>query len=653
MTINPIQAQFNKPQNYFINKPVNNVQNNIKPADKQPEKVKSPNNKIYWGLGTLALLIIAGLSYKKFHKNIVPKENPISNAGTIIKEKIYSAKNSVENFLKNLSDIKKNKIDNKLKDLNFEEFNITDCLKKEPENIAPFKYFAAAKKAELGEFPELPGVLVFNNVPKSKLKDISKIFSKLFDSNFSHTKYTKGYESEFLSSLEEFSSNAAKRFNEDKTNSFLYFDNMSEFLEVIKKPENENLKSNFENLIKKNSKNKITYIVDKDAAGQLDSNLQHSINYDEEINNLDLTKDLEEREFQLDSKFLPYSDKITKGLSELMYSNLDNTYWIRDLMFDKTTKNIILAEGQDKTALEKVMNIISSKTGNVFAQIDCSISLKELLPNITKKLEQNEEFYNRTGKRTFLHLDNLEKLISSDLNENSPGFNTLKQFIKDSEQKYHTVMVINKNNLSTNLEKLVGKDNKIFNIRLFANGEKAFNDSWNLMQDRMIKNDFSHIDSERFKREFINFIASERAGQLKDSRIIKNGILLHGSEDVTRITADAIKNTVDANYVKISFNKEKPSDVIDEMINKAQEAEKLFEETRKRTILEVDNLDELLTKWKDNEANMELINEFKSFTEDISKNYHTTILMRTNKTLNEFESASIASHRLGMHIEVR
>lgn len=76
-------------------------------------------------------------------------------------------------------------------------------------------------------------------------------------------------------------------------------------------------------------------------------------------------------------------------------------------------------------------------------------------------------------------------------------------------------------------------------------------------------------------------------------------------------------------------------------IFKASELE--YQKTGKRTIVEIHNLDELLTR--ETRRDVIAIAHFKSFAELASEKYHTTMLMRTDKPLENFESASISCGR--------
>lgn len=623
MQLPPIQLNCLSRNNYVNHNYFGNVPSQEKQAKDDNKKV---SNKLFIGLGALALAGLVGvLIYKG--RNKINSSNSMPNVG-----------NASDTFRNSLSDIDRQRFDEKLKNLKMSKLNLLNYLKDE-NSLMPIKYHLAAKETELESSLTMPQVFSFNNISEKQKKDIGKILSFILDGELSSTKYTKGYIKEFVQSLQDFSSDSHKKYGEEKVRTFLNFENASEFLEDLNLKENTECKLKFDALIKNNPNNKITYILDSNSAKKLDSNYITELNFDEKVTSADLTSDLDDVEFKLDSKLLPKAQSINKELSEYTQTDPNCIFKLRNLMIDKQNDKIVLIEGENKNNLEKVLSLLSSKTNNVFETIDCKEFSTDILLKLNVKGEKTEELYNRTGKRTFLYLGNLEQVL------NSIKDNSLKEFIENCSNKYHIIPVIDKKtSFETNLN-----ENQIFRIRLLANGEKNLQDFLELMYDRMSKNDFSHINSERLKVQFINPLAIERTG--RKNVPITNGILLYGPEDLTKITLNSIKNTVDANFVKIKFNESDPLKSIGDMVDAAKKAEKDFQETRKRTILEFDNLDKMLTN-KDNIDGIEMIGRFKGFVEHISKDYHITIIAKTDRPLSDFEPASIASHRFGMKIKV-
>lgn len=644
MQVNLLNLSSNRVKNtYFGNNYVEKIQPQADIVKKEPDNKTLDNNRFFWGLGALAVITAGGiLVYSKFRHGTIANDNSIPDTVSPIRRPI-------NNFLKKISDFDRKRLDEKFNQIELPSLDLLKYLK-DADSLAPIRYYLTAKEMQLDKFIQYPNVFSLDNISHTKGKDVSKILSFIFDSNFVSTKYTKGHLKEFVESLTEFSSNAAKKFMDDKTHTFLHFDNASEFLEDLGLKENVELKSKFDNVFKENSRNKITYIVDSDAVKQLSTDSIMNFRFDEEINTFDLSKDIDECEFHFNLELLKESQKIGNELFQYVHPNLSYFFMLKNLLFDKPTENIFLLEGKDKEIGQKVINLISTKTGNAIDTIDCSIPLKDLLTLVIKKGEEAEELYNRTGRKTFLCFDSIEQVITSDLDKNSPEYKGLKDFMENSGEKYHTITVISTKKSENIIDFLANQDGKIFKIKTITDRDKAYSESLNFMFDKMKNNDFSHIDVGRFVRQFITLLASERAGMQGVTEKITNGILLYGSDVATRITADGIKNSVDANYVKITFDKEKPMEIIEAMVKNAEKAEALFNQTGKRTILEMDKLDEMLTS-KDNISGIAMIGRFKGLAEHISKDYHTTILLRTSKALDDFEEASIAPHRFGIQMK--
>lgn len=638
MIINFISLQKSKLGNNYFG---NNYSSNVSPPQNQSNnkgaKKANNNDKLFLALGALALIVIGGISYKKIHSAKMLKKSSSNNSNATIQATSF-LQNCMEKFSKKLPQSDFFRFNEEFKRLSLPKYDIIDSLKNDDtKNFV--KYILAAKESGLSSHIELPKGLILGNV-NSKIKDVSKIFTTAIYSNFVSTKYTKGHIVEFIESLDEFSSNALKKYNEKQTHTFLHFDNASQFLNDLKLKENEQFKARFDKIIALNQENKIVYIVDDNAAKQLNTDSILKLEFDEKINSVDLTNDLEEVNFQLGSKLSSKAENIDKELSEYIKPNGSPSFHtIRNLLLDTPNEKVFLVDGKDNNIVEKAITLISLKTNNTYEKLDCK-EISNLSAILPQKGEKAKGLYNRTCKRTFLYLDNLEP--SQQIND----------FIVTASEKYHIIPVINTQNNEV-ISALNLPENQIFKMNFWDKGQKAMVDSMELMNERTKKNDFNHIDLERLQKEFFTWIAAERSGKNGSTAQIYNGILLHGPDNLTKITADAIKNTVDANCVKIAFNKDKFSDIIDKMIDEAEKAEKLFKQSRKRTILELDGLDNLLTLDREIPENSDLINEFKSIAEDLSQKYHTTIIMRTDMPLDKLDAASIASNRLGMHIEVK
>lgn len=153
----------------------------------------------------------------------------------------------------------------------------------------------------------------------------------------------------------------------------------------------------------------------------------------------------------------------------------------------------------------------------------------------------------------------------------------------------------------------------------------------------------------RLNREFISLISAEKEGKEPP---IKNGILVHGTSSNKDGFINWLTESAGAVVKTIQHDSNNPTKTTDTLIDIAENSERAFRHSRTRTIVVVKDLDKMLTSKNSAEA-MDNINEFKSVAEDLSKKYHTTIITKTDKPLDTFEPATIASNRLGLHIDLK
>lgn len=153
----------------------------------------------------------------------------------------------------------------------------------------------------------------------------------------------------------------------------------------------------------------------------------------------------------------------------------------------------------------------------------------------------------------------------------------------------------------------------------------------------------------RIKNEFINLVEMEKRGV---ELPVPGGILIYGNskkdiddfkEYITNCSGTCICNT--------DYDPSNPFGLISDIVNLATIAELQYDKTKTRTILAIDGLDDFLSNY-DSIESRGLIGRFKGLVENISKKYHTTILMTTTRPLGEFEQASIASHRFPIKLNI-
>lgn len=133
---------------------------------------------------------------------------------------------------------------------------------------------------------------------------------------------------------------------------------------------------------------------------------------------------------------------------------------------------------------------------------------------------------------------------------------------------------------------------------------------------------------------------------------VPNGILVYGNSKngIDKLT-DWIKSKSEIYTKEIDFDPQEPLSSLSQMAELAKFAEQYYQVSRVRTLITVNHLDELLTSDDTLEGRV-IIGRFKNFIENISQKYHTTILMKTNKDLGDFEEASIGDQRFDLKIKI-
>ena len=159
----------------------------------------------------------------------------------------------------------------------------------------------------------------------------------------------------------------------------------------------------------------------------------------------------------------------------------------------------------------------------------------------------------------------------------------------------------------------------------------------------------------RVNREFLQLLEEEKKGNIKvdknNNYPITNGILIYGSSKEKDNFIDWIAKSSGAVVKKIKHNGN-ADETMDKITELAEKSETAFQHSNTRTLLVIDGLDEMLTN-EDDFENIMAIDEFKGFVETLSRDYHMTIITKTDKPLDEFEDASIASHRFGIKVDLK
>ena len=369
--------------------------------------------------------------------------------------------------------------------------------------------------------------------------------------------------------------------------------------------------------------------------------------FTDEIKTIDLAGDLADfSRLQSDIESIKH-DKIMESLSDYLdngiVSTLSHFAWKIDksdiLFFDNVTS---------KTAnqfLEKLQTIVDDKFVNIDANKEGFAKLNE---EILAELPKAKDLYNRENKYTYFYLDSLEDLVLK-TEKDFEDFIKFKEIINNSIEGSNLRLIIKNEKQNEVLNSL--KNNDTISIKFIKGFE--FGKLYKETIEKIDQCDFSYIDKNQFIQEYVNSFVTEKAGLHAFGRD-GNGILLYGPAEKTRIIADSIRKSLDVNYKEYDFLENGNTDMLKAVFDlkkilKASELE--YQKTGKRTIVEVHNLDELLThKTKEN---VRTIAHFKSFAELASEKFHTTILMRTDKPLENFESASIGPNRFLVKLKIK
>ena len=156
---------------------------------------------------------------------------------------------------------------------------------------------------------------------------------------------------------------------------------------------------------------------------------------------------------------------------------------------------------------------------------------------------------------------------------------------------------------------------------------------------------------DRIAKDFFELLKIEQSGRKITNN---NGILIYGDAPNSdkRDFVEWFKNNVPANFEEITYDDSEPFESIKRIIATAEKAEILHQQTGKRTVLYIKEMDKLLTDESSRESR-KMIARFKQFAEHCSERYHTTILLTTAYPLDEFEDASIASHRFETQLNLK
>ena len=613
----------------------NTVQTNTNRSVTTPKAEKNrDSHKLLLALGGLAVLGSGALLVYNSLKR-----------GKIASENNYSLER-IDKFIKRLPEELKMRWQNRIKKLPLDKSEFVKALVNKKQDILPLEYLFKLKELRLNNVPDLPPLINLENIPSEKAKNITQILSGKYKTAYSSTKYTNGFMDEFFGTLTKISQSAKENYKNNKQYTFLNIENIDTLLNDLSKPNNEEYLHKFKELVSDNIYNRLIYVTNGKNK-ELES-LQHmKLAFTDEIKTIDLAGDLADfSSLQSDIESIKH-DKIMESLSDYLdngiVSTLSHFAWKIDksdiLFFDNATS---------KTAnqfLEKLQTIVDDKFVNIDATKEGFAKLNE---KIMAELPKAKDLYNRENKYTYFYLDGLEDLVSK-TEKDSEDFIKFKEIIKNSIEGSNLRLIIKNEKQNEVLNSL--KNKGTLSIKFLKNPE--FSKLYTETRAKIDQCDFSYIDKNQFIQEYVNSFVAEKSGLHAFGRD-GNGILLYGPAEKTRIIADSIRKSLDVNYKEYDFLENGNTDMLKAVFDlkkilKASELE--YQKTGKRTIVEVHNLDKLLTS--KTKKDLITIAHFKSFAELASEKFHTTILMRTDKPLDDFESASISCGRFPVKLKIK
>ena len=613
----------------------NTAQTNNTRSVKTPKaKENHDSHKLLLALGALAVLGSGALLVYNSLKR-----------GKITSTNNYSLER-IDKFIKRLHEELKMSWQSRIKKLPLDKSEFVKALVNKKQDILPLEYLFKLKELRLQNVPDLPPLINLENISAEKAKNITQILSGKYKTAYSSTKYTNGFMEEFFGTLTKISQSAKENYKNNKQYTFLNIENVDTLLNDLSKPNNEEYLNKFRELIASNTNNRLIYVTNGKNK-ELES-LQHmKLIFTDEIKTIDLSGDLADfSRLQSDIESIKH-DKIMESLSDYLDDSIVQTLshfaWKIDksdiLFFDNVTS---------KTAnqfLEKLQTIVDDKFVNIDANKEGFAKLNE---EILAELPKAKDLYNRENKYTYFYLDGLEDLVSK-TEKDSEDFIKFKEIINNSIEGSNLRLIIKNEKQNEILNSL--KNNGTLSFKFFKNPE--FSKLYAETREKIDQCDFSYIDKDKFIRQYVNSFVTEKAG-LHAFGPDGNGILLYGPAEKTRIIADSIRKSLDVNYKEYDFLENGNTDFLKAVFDlkkilKASELE--YQKTGKRTIVEVHNLDELLTS--ETEKDLITIAHFKSFAEVASEKFHTTILMRTDKPLENFDRAAIATGRFSVKLKIK
>ncbi len=244
-----------------------------------------------------------------------------------------------------------------------------------------------------------------------------------------------------------------------------------------------------------------------------------------------------------------------------------------------------------------VKPIFQSKRKNSNVNID----LKEQIQNYQQEIEKQQELYAKKEQKTQELLKKMEE--------------TRKNRDKKMKERFEKELQRTKERYEAQIKAKAQQAEKVRNVEEIFRKMNEFNDN----------KGFGRIHGYGKEKDILmqmvgSPIVLEKDGQHAD---VPNGILLFGPKDNGKsLLAESFVQQVDCNLVKLEpkldFNEN-----FKNIRNLAENAQKNFEATGVRTIIQIDRFEEFAPKGSKMEAPMKVL------IENLSKKYHCTLIATT------------------------
>lgn len=306
--------------------------------------------------------------------------------------------------------------------------------------------------------------------------------------------------------------------------------------------------------------------------------------------------------------------------------------------------NIIMVHSKEIENIEDTIKLLPNLTGIKIQEIKGTNVMEEL-----KKCVQNPK------DRQLIYIPASENFFKKATADEITEFNT---FLKDCADK-HKITVICDTVVSEN-------NSKIHETVSKNNGLKIEAKPWEWTKEKeatVVQMTDITEETEKKYGLFKNYLGEvpvlkqffeielpmERVRN-KPFHNITNAIMLEGNDEEGINSVMAILPQMsDLNLAKVTHSNENPNQTIENLYEEAEKAEKHFQATKQRTILRMNNIEELLSDKTDEGARR--IADFKSFEENCSKDYHVTLLFKI-KNAEKIDPAAIAPHRVGIRLGI-